>query len=93
MLLPGFAHGRSYTQLNETYQGQTGDREGALGRGTAQGRGVERTWPGRDRGQTMQIWGGGDLMGQCKMNRDRSSENTKTTRKLYAQLFVFAITW
>lgn len=58
MLFPGFAHGRSYTQLNETYQGQTGDREGELERRTAQGRGVERTLPGKDRGQKIQKGGG-----------------------------------
>lgn len=35
MLFPGLAHGRSYTQLNDTYQGQIGDREGELERGIA----------------------------------------------------------
>lgn len=32
MLLPGNAHGGSYTQLNNTHQGQTGGREGELER-------------------------------------------------------------
>lgn len=39
MLLPGHAHGGSYTQLNNTYQGQIGDRGGELERGVIQGRG------------------------------------------------------
>lgn len=81
MLFPGLAHGRSYTQLNDTYQGQIGDREGELERGIAQGRGVERTWPGRDRGRTTQMEG--DWRGRCKMNRDRTTENTKNTKEQF----------
>ncbi len=40
------------------HQGHIGDREGELERGVAWGRGVERTWPGRDRGYTTQAEGG-----------------------------------
>lgn len=48
MLLLGAALGGSYTQLNNTYQGQIGDREGVLESGVNQGRG----WKGHIQAET-----------------------------------------
>ena len=82
MLLPGHAHGGSYTQLNNTYQGQTGDREGELERegshrrGGWRGHGQAETEDRRHRRREV----GGDC---AMMNRNRPTENTKKTKEQF----------
>lgn len=83
MQLPGHAHGGSYTQLNNTYQGQIGDREGELEReGSCRGGG----WGGEDMARQRQRIDDRQREtrgGRCMMNRDRPTEKTKKTKEQF----------